>query len=118
MKETEQVKVKPLKIDLRGKSLEEVAKLLRDNGFKVSVSLTDMWDKFEIANGAREEGYVGPPVHVIWIDAKEAPSLTVINYKGEYFTLSSGFDLHLFDRPPTGPAGQDWQVIRTLTVLK
>ena len=41
---TTDIQVRPLKIDLRGKTLEEVVKTLRANGYSVSASETRMWE--------------------------------------------------------------------------
>lgn len=102
-----------LDLDLRGKSLEEVTKILQDNGFKVTSSKTSMWDDREIYLGQRPPGSVGPPVHVVWIDVDEAHLLTVTIFNGKKITLTSRHDLHLFDRPPDYPTGQDWSAIPT-----
>ena len=102
-----------LDLDLRGKSLEEVTKILRDNGFKIAVSQSSMWDDREIFLKQRPPGWVGPPVHVVWIDVDEAHLLTVTIFNGKKITLTARHDLHLFDRPPGEPPGQDWSAIPT-----
>ena len=107
---------KPLEIDLRGKSLGEVMKLLQDNGFTVSSTKTSMWDDREkILYGRKEDG---PPVHIIWMKDDECPLLTITIFNGKKKILEPGYDLHLFDRPPDQPKGQDWSAIYTLNVMR
>ena len=107
---------KPLEIDLQGKSLEEVMKMLQDNGFIVTTAdISTTWDSRDKALGGKEKG---PPVHVIWIKDDEAPLLTVTIFNGRKKTLEPGYDLHLFDRPPDQPKGQDWSTLYTLNIMR
>jgi hypothetical protein len=105
---TEDTQVTPCKIDLRGKSLEEVVETLRANGYSVSASETRMWELHDKQHYGPD--YVSPAVHVVWMKWQEAASLTCTIYNGKEVTLKPGHDLHLMDRPP-GQTGQDWCVV-------
>ena len=105
---------KLLEIDLRGRSLEEIMKLLQESGFTVSSDKTTMWDQRDKVLYGSEKS--GPPVHVVWMDNKECSLLTVTIFNGKKVRLEPGDDLHLFDRPE-GQQGQDWSVVRSLHVM-
>jgi len=107
---TTDIQVRPLKIDLRGKTLEEVVKTLCANGYSVSASETRMWEWHDKAKYGPD--YVSPPVHVVWMKWQEAANLTCTIFDGKEVTLKPGHDLHLMDRPP-GQTGQDWCVVKS-----
>ena len=107
---------KKLDIDLTGKTLEEVLKILQDNDYSVSARQTTMWDVRAAALSGKKESW--PPVHIIWIKDEESPLLTVTIFNGEKVTLKPGMDLHLFTRAPDDPPGEDWAAVNTLNFMR
>lgn len=102
---------RPLEIDLRGKSFDEVAELLERSGFSIHRSdVTHYWDAHKKVADA--------PVRAIFIEDDGAPELTVTIFDGKKITRKPGEDLHLFDRPPGRQPGQDWSVVHTLNLMR
>jgi len=94
------------KIDLRGKSLDEVMQQLKKNGFSVSSTKVSMWSKPS-----------APTTHVVWIEESESHLLTVVALNARIVTLEPGMNLHVSDRPSCCFPGQDWFVARTLEAV-
>lgn len=89
--------LQPLKIDLRGKTKEEVIELLSRHGFcNVTQSISDAYRHDSLIHKTT----LVDQERLAWcisIKRDEAPSLTVIVHDGTEHTLRPGHDLYFFE---------------------
>ena len=104
---------RPLTIDLRGKTPDEVVEILIDNGFgDIQCVETGGWKNRSILHIPTEEDKERV-VHLIQIKEDEASNLTVISFSGKVHVLRPGHDLHFFEGPNGG-----WGWARTSYLFK
>jgi hypothetical protein len=107
---------RPLEIDLRGKTVEEVMEILQDNGFTVrSSDITDIYDSRETVLSKQEVH--GSKVYAIWLKSEERHLLTVIPFHGEKVQVPADHNLHLFAPSDKNPEWA-WGVANTGHYMK
>lgn len=105
---------KPLEIDLRGKTVEEVVKLLQENGFHSwSDDVTELYDGRTFLCERRDPKY---PVYVVWICPEEADLLTVTIFDGKTMKVPSYRNLHFYTPTDKEPGG--WGIENTGYLMK
>ncbi|CAN5152637.1 hypothetical protein BH11PAT3_BH11PAT3_0730 [soil metagenome] len=89
--------IRPLKVDLRGKTPDEVVSLLTESGFTdVIKSVSDDFKHNSLIHRTSELDQKRE-VWKVTIDSAQAPSLTVIIHNGSEHALQPGHDLYFFE---------------------
>ncbi len=100
------MKEETLRLDLRGKTAEEVVQWFKSNGLNAHAS--DITDSYKAHDSNTD------PVTCVWLTDKEAGRCTFVLWDGRECKAKPGQDLHLFD--PKGTA--EWGMARTLNVMR
>jgi hypothetical protein len=107
--------VKPLKLDLRGKTPDEVVAILVESGYSdIRQRKTDAWKHPSMFNLQPTEEDQTQIVRCIEIKGDEASNLTIIPYNGKEHKLDPGQDLYFFE----GPVEGGWGWARTSYLYK
>jgi hypothetical protein len=105
---------RPLEIDLRGKTVAEVVKILEDNGFTVRTS--DVTDLYQSKSLDERKDHPHSAVYVIWIKAEERDLLTVTIFNGETKKVPADNNLHFFTA--VGEEPEAWGLSNTGHLMK
>jgi hypothetical protein len=114
----------PLRLDLTGSTVDEVAELLRAGGFSIRVEEDQesnrMWNFWRSSNPSHplaKGKSLDDPVTIIWMEPSEAALLTVIDLTGEEVTLLPYMDLHAIARSSDWSEGVDWFALRSMDLM-
>ena len=104
---------KAIRLDLRGKTKEEVADILRANGYRVEgIYRERAWNEPNIFNW---EPDADDRVQVVWsvqLNWRDSPRLTVVIWNGTEHTLRSGQNPCFFESIPGRREG-GWGLVNT-----
>jgi hypothetical protein len=100
----------PLHLDLRGKTVEEVAEILRQNGYRVSDPyIESAWGEPNIFNPHPTQDDRDQLVWRIPINWRDSPNLTIVGWNGKEHTLRPGHEPFFFEAlPGKREAGWGW----------
>jgi hypothetical protein len=83
MSKTERGIVRPLEIDLRGKSFEELLQQIRESGYVAVASQARVLDK----QSATQEEDKQLSIHLLWVNSKKSANITVVDFTGSELVL-------------------------------
>ncbi len=110
-------RAKALKLDLRGKTPDEVVTILQEHGYSnVRHRPEKGWGLRSIFNFNPSPEDKKQIVRCVPIKDSEAPNLTVVVHDGREHTLQPGHDLHFFE--PIGDKKGGWGWARTSLLYK